>query len=84
VQRYRVVLPFAAMPQDPRLEPALEAVWPGRMPAIEPIEAGITNRNFRIDVEGDTFVLRLAGADTELLGIDRDDEVEVGPVAAAA
>jgi aminoglycoside phosphotransferase (APT) family kinase protein len=84
VQRYRVVLPFAAMPQDPRLEPALEAVWPGRMRAVEPIEAGITNRNFRVDVEGEAFVLRLAGADTQLLGIDRDDEVEAGRVAAAA
>jgi aminoglycoside phosphotransferase (APT) family kinase protein len=84
VQRYRVVLPFAGMPQDPRLEPALEALWPGRTPAVEPIEAGITNRNFRIDVERETFVLRLAGADTELLGIDRDDEVEAGRVAAAA
>jgi aminoglycoside phosphotransferase (APT) family kinase protein len=84
VQPYRVVLPFAAMSRDPRLEPALEAVWPGGTPAVQPIEAGITNRNFRIDVEGETFVLRLAGADTELLGIDRDDEVEAGRVAAAA
>jgi len=84
VQRYRVVLPFAAMPQDPRLEPALEAVWPGRTRVVEPIEAGITNRNFRVDVEGEAFVLRLAGADTQLLGIDRDDEVEAGRVAAAA
>jgi aminoglycoside phosphotransferase (APT) family kinase protein len=84
VQRYPVVLPFAAMPQDPRLEPALEAVWPGRTRALEPIETGITNRNFRVDVEGEAFVLRLAGADTELLGIDRDDEVEAGRVAAAA
>src|SRR5262249_17415415 len=84
VQRYRVVLPFAAMPQDPRLEPALEAVWPGRTRVVEPIEAGITNRNFPVDLEAAPFVPRRAGADTQLLGIGRDDEGEAGRVAAAA
>jgi thiamine kinase-like enzyme len=84
VQRYPLVLPFAAMSQDPRLEPALAEVWPGATTTVSPIEAGITNRNFRVEVDGDTYVLRLAGADTELLGIDRDDEVEAGRVAAAA
>jgi len=72
------------MAQDLRLEPALEALWPGAEPRVTPIEAGITNRNFRVDVGGETFVVRLAGADTELLGIDRDDEVEAGRAAAAA
>ena len=84
MQRYRVVLRFAAMSQDPRLEPALAAVWPGGSPVVTPIEAGITNRNYRVEVGEGTFVLRLAGADTELLGIDREDEVEAGRVAAAA
>jgi thiamine kinase-like enzyme len=35
---------------------------------------GITNNNFRIDVAGESFVLRIPGADTELLGINRDYE----------
>ena len=35
---------------------------------------GITNNNFRIDVGGESFVLRIIGADTELLGINRDYE----------
>jgi aminoglycoside phosphotransferase (APT) family kinase protein len=78
------MLRFAAMSQDPRLEPALRAVWPGRPTTVTPIEAGITNRNFRVDVDGDAYVVRLAGADTELLGIDRVDEVEAGRAAAAA
>src|SRR5439155_3176571 len=84
VQRYLLVLRFAAMSDDPRLEPALATVWPGRATVVVPIEAGITNRNYRVDVDGETFVLRLAGTDTELLGIDRAAEVEAGRVAAAA
>jgi thiamine kinase-like enzyme len=39
-----------------------------------PLEGGITNNNFRIDVGGESFVLRIVGADTELLGINRDHE----------
>jgi thiamine kinase-like enzyme len=84
VQRYLLVLRFAAMSDDPRLEPALATVWPGRATTVVPIEAGITNRNYRVEVDGQTFVLRLAGTDTELLGIDRAAEVEAGQVAAEA
>jgi thiamine kinase-like enzyme len=35
---------------------------------------GITNQNYRIDVNDESFVLRIAGANTELLGIDRHNE----------
>ncbi len=35
---------------------------------------GITNQNFRVDVDGESFVLRICGADTELLGIRREAE----------
>jgi thiamine kinase-like enzyme len=84
VQRYLLVLRFAAMSDDPRLESALATVWPGRATDVVPIEAGITNRNYRVEVDGETFVLRLAGTDTELLGIDRAAEVEAGRVAAEA
>jgi thiamine kinase-like enzyme len=50
---------------------ALERLWPGRAARCEPLTGGITNRNFRVDVDGDTFVLRIGGNDTRLLGIDR-------------
>jgi len=72
------------MSQDPRLEPALAAIWPDRQAVVTPIEGGITNLNFRIDVDQEAFVLRLAGTDTELLGIDRAAEVEACRVAAEA
>jgi thiamine kinase-like enzyme len=39
-----------------------------------PLRGGITNNNFRIDVGGESFVLRIIGADTDLLGINRDYE----------
>jgi hypothetical protein len=62
------------------LEPDLAAVvaampaWEGRDVRAEVLGGGITNRNFRVDVGDETFVVRLSGKDTELLGIDRDAE----------
>jgi thiamine kinase-like enzyme len=38
------------------------------------LAGGITNQNYRIDVGGESFVLRITGANTELLGIDRRNE----------
>jgi thiamine kinase-like enzyme len=72
------------MSDDPRLGSALATVWPGAETVVTPIEAGITNRNYRVEVGGEVFVVRLAGAHTELLGIDREHEVEAGRAAAAA
>jgi thiamine kinase-like enzyme len=57
-------------------------VWPGRELRIEPLGGGITNHNFKVDVDGEAFVLRIAGADTELLGIDRSAEHAAAQVAA--
>jgi thiamine kinase-like enzyme len=42
--------------------------------AIEPLPGGLTNHNFRVDVGGDSFVLRIPGPRTELLAVDRDNE----------
>jgi thiamine kinase-like enzyme len=49
---------------------------------VEPLTGGITNQNFRVEVDGDTFVLRIGGKDTELLGIDRATEHGASLVAA--
>ena len=46
-----------------------------------PLTGGITNENFRIEVGGDVFVLRIPGADTELLGINRATECAVSRMA---
>jgi thiamine kinase-like enzyme len=72
------------------LDPDLEAVvavvpgWRGQEPTITPIEAGRTNRNFRVEVGGGAFFLRLSDKDTALLGIDRVAEYEAALAAAAA
>ena len=53
-------------------EQIVERVWPGEAATIEPLGGGITNHNFRVDVGDETFVLRIGGEDTQLLGIDRE------------
>jgi thiamine kinase-like enzyme len=67
---------------------AVERLWPGRETKVTTLSGGITNHNFRVDVDGFSFVLRMGGADTNLLGIDRHieraaseraSEVGVGP-----
>ena len=63
-------------------EQLAERVWPGQHVAIEPLGGGITNRNFKVEADGQSFVLRVGGKDTELLGIDRADEHAASSVAA--
>jgi len=60
-----------------------EELWPGRSVELEPLGGGITNHNFKVVVDGEAFVLRIVGRDTELLGIDRDAELEASRTAAA-
>ena len=63
-------------------EELAQRVWPGRPVELEPLGGGITNRNFRAVVDGESFVLRIGGVDAELLGIDREAEHEASRVAA--
>jgi thiamine kinase-like enzyme len=57
-------------------------VWPNRKVELEPLGGGITNRNFKVAVDGETFVLRIGGKDTALLGIDREAEHVATSIAA--
>ena len=41
---------------------------------VSPLEGGITNSNFRVDVNGKSFALRIAGTNTDMLGINREHE----------
>ena len=52
------------------LEPSLGRL--GGEPS--PLEGGITNRNYRVQLGAEQYVLRLHGKDTELLGISREAE----------
>jgi len=49
---------------------------------VTPLGGGLTNRNYRIDADGESYVLRVAGKDTALLGIDRACEVACSRAAA--
>jgi thiamine kinase-like enzyme len=72
---------------EPELAAAIAAVpaWKGLAPeAIAPIAAGFTNRNFRVDIGGTAYVVRLPGRNTHLLGIDRACEWAATRAAAAA
>ncbi|MCP4640978.1 MAG: phosphotransferase family protein [bacterium] len=62
---------------DPKLLDVIERV-PGWGDAdglkVERILGGLTNKSYRVDVGGDSFVLRLAGDNGEMLGLNRRQE----------
>jgi thiamine kinase-like enzyme len=58
--------------------------WAGREIRIEPITAGLTNQNFRVEVDGAPRFVRLPGPSTELLAVDRANELHNTRAAAAA
>ena len=51
------------------------ALWRGRAVAISPLSGGLTNENYLVECEGRRYVMRLPGKSTELLAIDRANEV---------
>jgi thiamine kinase-like enzyme len=71
---------------DPDLADVVAAVpdWRGEDVSATVLSLGITNRNFKLEVGGEAFVVRLPGRDTELLGIDRATERAAAAAAAAA
>ncbi|HYI75385.1 MAG TPA: choline kinase family protein [Gaiellaceae bacterium] len=62
----------------------VERVWAGRGARFDVLGGGITNHNLKVEVDGERFVLRVAGKDTNLLGIDRHVELAATRAAAAA
>jgi thiamine kinase-like enzyme len=63
---------------------AIERMWPGQDVQVEELGGGITNQNLKVGVGGESFVLRVAGKNTDLLGIDREAELAATEAAAAA
>src|SRR5213593_3852871 len=57
-------------------------LWARHNAQLKPLGDGITNRNFKVTIGGESFVLRIGGKDTELLGIDRGAEHAASRVAA--
>src|SRR3990172_4542389 len=62
---------------DDGVHPLAEQVFSDRVERIVPVELGITNRNYRVFVRGGgSYMLRIPGELTEVLGIDRANEAE--------
>ncbi len=82
-------MPHSDRPDSPlsaTLTDALQSVpaLQGKPWVVTPLEGGITNRNFHLEVDAQSFVLRVAGSGTELLGIDRQREHLCARAAAAS
>src|SRR2546427_12078245 len=65
------------MQANKRAEEAAKRVslWKGRPVVISPLSGGLTNENYLVEVAGERYVMRLPGQSTELLSIDRENEV---------
>jgi thiamine kinase-like enzyme len=50
------------------------ADWHGKQIEVKPLSGGLTNSNYRVEVEGVPYFVRIPGAKTELLAIDRRNE----------
>src|SRR5690348_15826174 len=69
---------------DQQIERILSHVpgWSAADAVVTPLLGGITNQNYRVDIAGETFVLRIGGKGTHLLGIDRARERACTAIAA--
>jgi len=48
--------------------------WKGKSVTIQPLSGGLTNTNFKVEVDGVPFFVRVPGEGTELLAVDRQNE----------
>ena len=53
-----------------------------KSPEVKELTGGITNKNYKITVDDESYVLRLGGNETKYLGIDRAVEYECSRLAA--
>src|SRR6266566_9730066 len=69
---------------DSHIERILSQVpgWNAAEALVTPLLGGITNQNYRVDIGGESFVLRIGGKGTHLLGIDRRRESICATIAA--
>jgi thiamine kinase-like enzyme len=58
--------------------------WRGKKISIQPLSGGLTNSNFRVMVNETPYFIRVPGDSTELLAIDRKNEVYNTKAAAEA
>ena len=70
----------------PTIEQVIAAIpdWAGRSVTAERIPAGLTNTNHRVEVDGVPCFVRIPGTATELLAVDRGNELHNTRAAAEA
>jgi len=54
---------------------ALVSLWKGEAVNVSPLSGGLTNENYLVEAHGTRYVIRVPGQSTELLSIDRVNEV---------
>ncbi len=75
---------------QPPIDDELQAIFllvpvlRGKELTVKQLGGGLTNRNYRVDADGESYVLRIAGADSSKLGIDRARELTAARAAAEA
>ncbi|HXF85181.1 MAG TPA: choline/ethanolamine kinase family protein [Anaerolineales bacterium] len=60
------------------------ADWSGKSIVITPLSGGLTNTNYKVEVDGMPYFVRVPGESTELLAIDRVNEIHNTKAAAQA
>lgn len=65
------------MTNSPRVDDAVTRVslWKGQELKISQLSGGLTNENYMVEAAGQRYVMRIPGQSTELLSIDRANEV---------
>src|SRR2546428_5695206 len=51
------------------------SLWRGENVKVSPLSGGLTNENYLVEANGARYVVRIPGQSTELLSIDRANEV---------
>jgi len=59
------------------------SLWRGRDVTVTTLSGGLTNENYLVEAGADRYVMRIPGASTELLSIDRVNEVHNARAAAS-
>src|SRR5947209_10415242 len=59
------------------------SLWRGKDVKVTSLSGGLTNENYLVEANGERYVMRIPGASTELLSIDRVNEVHNARAAAS-
>ena len=59
------------------------SLWRGKDVKVTSLSGGLTNENYLVETGGERYVMRIPGASTELLSIDRVNEVHNARAAAS-